>query len=97
MSRLSLSAEHCMKSGALDLQGSTSPKLPPSVSKSRGKDYKNRKQETLVCSLTLNKQLPSKSLSSKSSLINTRSVKAKENNVYCGKVNDHPGFFETRV
>ncbi|KAL7131081.1 hypothetical protein ABFS83_13G176000 [Erythranthe nasuta] len=54
--------------------GPTSPKLPQSVSKSRGKDYKNKKQEPLVCRLALNKQLLFENSSSKSSSISTGKV-----------------------
>ncbi|EYU19162.1 hypothetical protein MIMGU_mgv1a017923mg, partial [Erythranthe guttata] len=57
--------------------GPTSPKLPQSVSKSRGKDYKSKKQEPLVCRLALNKQLLFENSSSKCSSIST------------GKVNDN--------
>ncbi|KAL7087762.1 hypothetical protein ACP275_13G088400 [Erythranthe tilingii] len=53
--------------------GPISPKLPQSVSKSRGKDYKSKKQEPLVSRLALNKQLQFDS-SSKSSSISTGKV-----------------------
>lgn len=45
------------------MQGSSSPKLPPSVSRSRGKDFQSRQWTQSDQSLTLNKKHPVKHLS----------------------------------
>lgn len=57
----------------LDLQGSSSPKLPLSVSRSRGKDYTGKKQKEEKYDFTLNKQHPVKVLSGKSSRVDSGS------------------------
>ncbi|PIN19627.1 hypothetical protein CDL12_07686 [Handroanthus impetiginosus] len=88
ISTFSCSLEHCVVS-AFDVQGPSSPKLPPSVSSSRGRHFKSGKQEPLVCSFTLNKQHPCKSLSSNSSLLNAESGKGIKNNVFDGKGDNH--------
>ncbi|KAK4439888.1 hypothetical protein Salat_0323700 [Sesamum alatum] len=88
ISKLSNSVECGMNLG-FDVLGSSSPKLPPSVSKSRGKDYKSGKHEPVVCSFTVNKQRVSKSLSNKSLSIDAGSGKAITKNTIDGKVKDH--------
>lgn len=47
----------------LGMQGSSSPKLPPSVSRSRGKDFRSRQWSQGDQSLTLDKKYPVKNLS----------------------------------
>ncbi|KAK4484366.1 hypothetical protein RD792_006943 [Penstemon davidsonii] len=58
----------CSAKQLKSLEGPSSPKLPPSVSKSRGKDYKTKMMQAppVACGLTLNKF---KTLSNKSSFI----------------------------
>ncbi|XP_020553920.1 uncharacterized protein LOC105174774 isoform X2 [Sesamum indicum] len=89
ISKLSNSVECGM---IFDLLGSSSPKLPPSVSKSRGKDYKSGKHEPVVCGFTLNKQNVSKSWSSRSLPIDAGSGKAITKKAFDGKVKDHPKY-----
>ncbi|KAL0399342.1 UNVERIFIED_CONTAM: hypothetical protein Sradi_2277500 [Sesamum radiatum] len=91
ISKLSNSVECGMNLG-FDVLGSSSPKLPPSVSKSRGKNYKSGKHEPVVCSFTLNKQNVSKSMSSRSLSIDAGSGKAITKNEFDGKVKDHPKY-----
>ncbi|KAK4398419.1 hypothetical protein Sango_1317400 [Sesamum angolense] len=91
ISKLSNSVECGMNLG-FDVLGSSSPKLPPSVSKSRGKDYKSAKHEPVVCSFTLNRQNGSKSLSSRSLSVDAGSGKAITKNAFDRKVKDHPKY-----
>ncbi|XP_009589776.1 uncharacterized protein [Nicotiana tomentosiformis] len=59
----------------LGLQGSCSPKLPPSISRSRGKDFRNRQLGQGYHWLTLDKKHPVKQLSSKSSSADSEACK----------------------
>ncbi|XP_050247368.1 uncharacterized protein LOC126694883 isoform X2 [Quercus robur] len=56
-----------------DLQGSTSPKLPPSVSRSRGKKYRSKKWRVENREFLLKKPHPVKVLSEKSSWVDSGS------------------------
>ncbi|KAL0443484.1 UNVERIFIED_CONTAM: hypothetical protein Slati_2071100 [Sesamum latifolium] len=91
ISKLSNSVE-CGRNLGFDVLGSSSPKLPPSVSKSRGKDYKSEKHEPVVCSFTLNKQNVSKSMSSRSLSIDAGFGKAITKKAFDGKIKDHPKY-----
>lgn len=56
-------------SSDFDLQGSTSPKIPLSVSKSRGKDYRSKKWKAENYDFLSSKKHPIKGLSGKSYLV----------------------------
>lgn len=67
----------------LGIKGSSSPKLPPSVSRSRGKDYKSKDWNNGNFGIISSKQHPIKNLSGQSSLANSASdqkLKPKRSN-----------------
>jgi len=75
---------------SITIQEPSSPKLPDSVSKSRGKNYKTKQWEQRKCKVMPNKQHPVKTLSNSSSMSSgsndkmktvSRTGKAKENGV----------------
>ncbi|KAJ4726227.1 Cyclic nucleotide-gated channel [Melia azedarach] len=72
----------CSGEGGVDLEfelpGSSSPNLPASVSRSRGKDYRSKKWRGENCDISLNKPHPVKVLSGKSTCNGTREkIKSK--------------------
>lgn len=71
------------------IHGPPSPKLPPSVSKSRGKDYKSR--EWRQSKVTLSKQHPVKNLITRSSLVHSGSGKGVKPIFRTDKLEVHEG------
>lgn len=62
----------CTSTSDFDKQISTSPKLPSSVSRSRGKHYRSKRWRLDNCESLLNKQHPVKVLSGKSSCLDSQ-------------------------
>ncbi|KAK3040307.1 hypothetical protein RJ639_028222, partial [Escallonia herrerae] len=74
ISAFSHSGEVCTSS-IPGLQEPTSPRLPPSVSRSRGKHYKSKEWGQSNFRVALNKQHPPKSVRTKTILVNSGAVK----------------------
>ena len=69
-----------------DLHGPSSPKLPSSVSRSRGKHYRSRNWGKENGGLSLNKQHPVKSLSGKTSWVDSGSSQEIKPKPSCGNL-----------